>query len=473
MLIPVILAGGVGSRLWPLSREHYPKQFIPLIDPEVSLLQSTVQRVAAIPDIAAPLVICNEEHRFMVAEQLRQLEVDSPKIMLEPVAKNTAPAVALAALKAAELDPEAKLLVLPADHLIQDNRVFRHAVAVGEGLIGNGQLVTFGVKPDRAETGYGYIRGDRDAAVDKPFVKVAEFVEKPDARTAQKYVNSGDYYWNSGMFMFTASDFLKELERFAPDILKVCRKAYGAITRDLDFHRIDAEVFSSCRSESIDFAVMEKTENAMVVPLATGWSDVGAWTAVWGVSEQSKAGNVTLGDIILEDVQDSYFRAESRMIAGVGVAGLIVVETADAVLVADKNRVQEVKAVVEALKAQGRSEVTHHKEVYRPWGSYESLVDAERFQVKRIVVNPGASLSLQLHHHRAEHWIVVKGCAAVTRGDEEFRLNEDESTYIPIGMKHRLANPGKIPLELIEVQTGSYLGEDDIVRFEDQYGRRN
>lgn len=406
----------------------------------------------------------------MVAEQMREIEVDSPTIMLEPMAKNTAPAITLAALRALELDEGAVLLVLPADHLIQSKGSFHHSVEVGAELARAGKLVTFGVVPNRPETGYGYIRRSKGKETDSSFA-VAEFVEKPDRETAQKYLSSGSYFWNSGMFMFSAKSLLEELGQHAPDILAVCREAYSTIADDLDFQRIDEQVFGQCRSDSIDYAVMEKTDNAVVVPLDTEWNDVGAWAAIWDVSDRDGKGNAVVGDVMLENASNSYVRAESRLVAGIGIENLVVVETADAVLVADKQRVQDVKSIVGRLKGNSRSETTDHTQVFRPWGSYESIVNAPRFQAKRIIVNPGASLSLQLHHHRAEHWIVVKGCAQVTRGEDQFQLNEDESTYIPIGVKHRLYNPGMIPLEIIEVQTGSYLGEDDIVRFEDNYGR--
>jgi len=468
LLIPVILAGGVGSRLWPLSREFYPKQFIALVDDELSMLQSTLTRLQGIEGLAAPIVVCNEAHRFLVAEQLRQINIDDACIILEPEARNTAPAVTLAAYKTLEIDKNAVLLVLAADHLIKSESQFHAAVEVGSRCAENGQLVTFGVTPDQPETGYGYIRcqqGDGD------YYTVEEFVEKPDKATAQAYLDSGDYYWNSGMFMFQASTLLKELQQWAPDIQQACEHAFQAIHQDLDFHRISQESFALCRSESIDYAVMEQTKNAVLVPLQSDWNDVGAWSAIWDISDKDEQGNATQGDVMLEAVNNSYVRAESRLVAALGVEDLVIVETADAVLVADKNRVQDIKKLVEKLKLQKRPELQNHTEVYRPWGSYESIIVAPRFQVKRIVVNPGSSLSLQLHHHRAEHWVVVKGCGRVTRGDEVFQLNEDESTYIPIGMKHRLENPGVIPLEIIEVQSGSYLGEDDIVRFDDCYGR--
>lgn len=468
MLVPVVLAGGVGSRLWPLSREFYPKQFIPLVDDQLSMLQSTMARLQGIEGLAEPILVCNEAHRFLVAEQLRQMGVDNGRIILEPEARNTAPAVTLAAYEALSKGEEAVLLVLAADHLIQEVDKFHAAVEVGKRCADMGQLVTFGVVPDKAETGYGYIRCKQSSS---EFHAVEEFVEKPDKATAQKYLDSGDYYWNSGMFMFRASTLLDELQQWAPDIQQACEAAFKTIHSDLDFYRVSADAFSKCRSESIDYAVMEQTSNAVVVPLQSDWNDVGAWSAIWDVSEKDEATNVVQGDVLLEGVSHSYVRAESRLVTALGVTDLVVVETADAVLVANKNRVQEIKKLVEKLKSQQRSELQNHTQVYRPWGSYESIVSQPRFQAKRIVVNPGSSLSLQLHHHRAEHWIVVKGCGQVTRGEEVFQLNEDQSTYIPIGTKHRLENPGVIPLEIIEVQTGSYLGEDDIVRFEDVYGR--
>lgn len=468
MLVPVILAGGVGSRLWPLSREHYPKQFIPLLDAEISLLQSTLKRLEGLPAVAPPIIVCNDQHRFLVAEQLRQIGCDNAVIILEPEARNTAPAVTLAAYEALASDKDPVLLVLAADHLIKAEEKFHDAIGVGRSCAENGQLVTFGVQPDSPETGYGYIRCGQSEGNFQP---VESFVEKPDMATAQEYLDSGDYYWNSGMFMFRANTLLEELATWAPDILQSCEQAFRTIHKDLDFHRISQASFSQCRSESIDYAVMEKTSNAVVVPLQSDWSDVGAWSAIWNVTEQDELGNATKGDVLLEEVKNSYVRSESRLVAALDVEDLVVVETADAVLVANRNKVQNIKTLVDRLKGLKRTEVEDHTQVYRPWGSYENIVIAPRFQAKRITVNPEASLSLQLHHHRAEHWVVVKGCAEVTRGEEVFQLNEDESTYIPIGMKHRLANPGIIPLEIIEVQTGSYLGEDDIVRFDDNYGR--
>lgn len=471
MLVPVILAGGVGSRLWPLSREHYPKQFIALLDDSQSLLQSTLVRLQGLEPMAGVMVICNQEHRFLVAEQLRQIGAQAPTIILEPAPRNTAPAVAIAAFEAVRADENAVLLILPADHLIRSRDQFQQAVRVGMQAAQQGELVTFGVVPDRPETGFGYIRGGAESGV-KGIFKVEHFAEKPDAATARTYLESGNYYWNSGMFMFRAQAYLTELETHAQDIYEACRKASANTVADLDFQRVDAALFSACRSESIDYAVMEKTTSAVVVPLQSDWNDVGAWDAIWDVSERDKQGNAVQGDVILEDVSNSYVRSESRLVAVVSVDNLVVVETNDAVLVANKDNVQDVKKIVARLQRESRSEIRNHTRVYRPWGSYETIALEGRFQAKRIIVNPGATLSLQLHHHRAEHWVIVKGCGLVTRGDETFQLNEDQSTYIPIGTRHRLENPGIIPLEIIEVQTGSYLGEDDIVRFDDQYGRK-
>lgn len=467
MVTPVLLSGGVGSRLWPVSREAYPKQFLALAS-ELSMLQATLERTTGM-DCTAPLVVCNDEHRFMVAEQLRQLNVEPSAIILEPEGRNTAPAVALAALSAVARDPDAVLLVLPADHVIRDADAFSEAVELGLAAAREGALMTFGVVPDAAETGYGYLR--RGAQRSEGLYELDSFVEKPDQETAQSYLDSGEYLWNSGMFLLSARSYLEELESLAPQMHQACVASMEAAARDLDFLRPDKDAFLACPSDSIDYAVMEKTGRGGVIPLDCGWSDVGAWSTLWQVAEQDERGNVTLGDVMLEDCRGSYLRSESRLVAATGIENLIVVETADAVLVADRDQVQNVKAIVNRLKAEGRSEATLHQRVYRPWGSYESLIEGDRFQVKRIVVNPGQTLSLQMHHHRAEHWIVVHGTAEVTCEDKVFTLKEDQSTYIPLGHKHRLANPGKIPLELIEVQSGSYLGEDDIVRFEDVYGR--
>jgi mannose-1-phosphate guanylyltransferase/mannose-6-phosphate isomerase len=474
MLIPVILSGGSGTRLWPLSRELYPKQLLPLVG-RGTMLQETLARLAGVEDVAAPIVVCNENHRFMVAEQLRAQQVEARAIVLEPVGRNTAPAVAIAAMAAVspagsherdQSDPV--LLILPADHVIRDVAAFRDSVAVARREADQGRLVTFGVVPDAPETGYGYIRrGEGDG----PTYPVLRFVEKPDLETARDYVESGHYYWNSGMFMFRASAILDELRNLAPAIYDACVKAMMAATRDLDFTRVPAKEFAQCPSDSIDYAVMEKTRRAVVVPLDAGWSDVGSWSALHDAIAADADGNVSIGDVLSVETRNCYLQSTSRLVASVGLEDHVVVETKDAVLVAPRDRVQDVKQIVSMLKAQGRYETSLHREVFRPWGSYDSVDNGERFQVKRLVVKPGASMSLQLHHHRSEHWIVVSGTARITRGEETFLLEENQSTYIPVGTKHRIANPGKIPLHIIEVQTGSYLGEDDITRFEDVYGR--
>ncbi len=468
MLIPVVLSGGVGSRLWPVSRELFPKQFLPLAGNE-SLLVQTLRRAAAVRDVGAPIVVCNDEHRFLVAEQLRQCAVQAAAILLEPAGRNTAPALAVAALQAQTIDPAAVLLVLPADHVIQQPQIFAEAVLRGLPAAEEGKLVTFGIVPSAPETGYGYIQAG--AAQANGALQLRKFVEKPDLETARGYVASGEYLWNSGMFLLRADTYLAELEAHAPAVLAAARSALAQARTDLDFIRLDAAAFAACPSDSIDYAVMEHTDKGAVVPLSCGWSDVGSWSALWDVENKDSADNVISGDVLLHEVGTSYIRSESRLVAAIGISNLVVVETSDAVLIADRSRVQDVKHIVNALKAAKRTEATTHKRVYRPWGSYESLVTAHRFQVKRIIVNPGQQLSLQMHHHRAEHWIVVSGTATVTCGDKEYLLHEDESTYIPLGNRHRLANPGVIPLEMIEVQTGSYLGEDDIVRFQDIYGR--
>ena len=467
MIVPVLLSGGVGSRLWPVSREAHPKQFLALAS-ELSMLQDTLARTSGL-DSADPIVICNDEHRFMVAEQLRQLSIEPGAIILEPEGRNTAPAVALAALSAVEDDPEALLLVLPADHVIRDADAFIEGVRGAEGVASEGHLMTFGIVPDAPETGYGYLR--QGAIINGAVHALDSFVEKPDVQTAQAYVSSGDYLWNSGMFLLPATLYLDELKQHAPKIHAACAAAMAEAAGDLDFVRPLRDAFLACPSDSIDYAVMENTNLGAVLPLDCGWSDVGAWSTLWQVSDRDSDGNVLIGDVLIEGSTNNYVRSESRLVAATGVDNLVVVETADAVLVADRDGVQNVKAIVERLKTEGRTEASLHHRVYRPWGSYESLIEGERFQVKRIVVSPGQTLSLQMHHHRAEHWIVVHGTAEVTCEDKVFTLREDQSTYIPLGHKHRLANPGKIPLELIEVQSGSYLGEDDIVRFEDVYGR--
>lgn len=469
MLTPVLLSGGVGSRLWPVSRESHPKQFLALAG-ELTMLQETLQRTSGLEtEAASPIVVCNEEHRFMVAEQLRQLDLHASSLILEPQGRNTAPALALAAIQAVATDPESILLVLPADHLITDVEAFVAAVEKSLPLASEGRLMTFGVVPTAAETGYGYIKCGPSLTDD--LYELERFVEKPDAAAAQEYIECGGYLWNSGMFLLRAQTYLDELGKRAPDIFSFCERAMRAATVDMYFVRPDAELFGQCPSDSIDYAVMEKTDDGAVVSLNCGWSDVGAWSALWEVAQHDADGNVSRGDVIIDNCRGSYFRSESRLVAATGVEDLVVVETADAILISDRHKVQDVKRIVTALKQGRRTEATLHRRVYRPWGSYESLIASERFQVKRIVVNPGQRLSLQMHHHRAEHWIVVKGTAEVTCEEKVFMLAEDESTYIPLGHKHRLANPGHIPLEIIEVQSGAYLGEDDIVRFEDVYGR--
>lgn len=468
MLIPVVLSGGSGTRLWPLSREAYPKQFLNLMS-DSSLLGETFNRLKVLGQTASPIVVSNEEHRFIVAATLQQCFGKLPgEILLEPVGRNTAPAIALAALQALSREPEAVLLVLPSDHVVKNTKAFASAVEAGFRAAADGQMVTFGIVPDAPQTGYGYIKL---AASLGDWARVEQFVEKPDQETAREYVESGQYLWNSGMFMFRADRYLQELEKFRPDILQGCRKAFGQKSQDLDFIRVDKDIFAKCPEDSIDYAVMEKTDAAVVVPLDAGWSDVGSWSALWEIQERDAAGNVCKGDVITEDVSGCYLHSDSRLVAALGVRDCVIVETDDVVLVADKDRVQDVKKLVARVKQQERPEHRFHKKVHRPWGTYEGIAMCERFQVKRIMVKPGGRLSLQKHHHRAEHWVIVKGTAKVTRGSDEILLTEDQSTYIPLGVLHRLENPGVIPLELIEVQTGAYLGEDDIVRYEDTYGR--
>ncbi|MFM1892377.1 MAG: hypothetical protein RLZ44_1454 [Pseudomonadota bacterium] len=476
---PVILSGGSGTRLWPLSRSAYPKQFLPLVDAEQTLLQATAERLNGLADaeVLAPMVVCNEAHRFLVAEQLREVGHPATRILLEPVGRNTAPALTLAALAASADGADPVLVAMPADHVIRDRAAFNAAVAVGLAQAAGDAVVTFGIVPTAPETGFGYIRKG-ELLAGGPACRLGAFVEKPDAATAEQYLASGDYLWNSGIFMLRAKRWLELLQRFRPEMLRAVRTAWEDRAGDLDFCRVSAERFAACPSDSIDYAVMEPLAAAQdapvaVVPLDAGWSDIGAWSALWAVSDQDGQGNAVHGDVFAHDAHGNLLHAQSRMLAAVGVRDLIVVETPDAVLVADKSRAQDVKAVPEFLKASGRSESDLHRRVHRPWGSYEGMDQGERFQVKRLSVKPGASLSLQMHHHRAEHWIVVSGTARVTRGDEVFLLAENQSTYIPIGTKHRLENPGTIPLEIIEVQSGSYLGEDDIVRYEDVYNRHS
>ncbi|TDF42097.1 mannose-1-phosphate guanylyltransferase/mannose-6-phosphate isomerase [Alteromonadaceae bacterium M269] len=467
MFTPIILAGGTGSRLWPKSRAALPKQFLNLVS-EQSMLQETVTRLDGV-EHAPAIFICNEAHRFLVAEQVRQQNLEHSGILLEPVGRNTAPAIALAALHATVNGEDPLLLVLAADHVISNTTAFHQAINEAKVLAESGKLVTFGIVPDAPNTGYGYIkRGD---AGQNGGYDVAQFVEKPDLETAEGYVDSGLYYWNSGMFMFRASRYLEELKKFAPEMLSICQQSIATETTDLDFVRVEKAIFETCPDDSIDYVVMEKTSEAAVIPMDAGWSDVGSWSTLWEVSDKDENGNATRGDTMLHNVKNSYVNAEQRLISVIGLDDIVVVETKDSVLVAAKDQVQDIKNVVNQLKAEHRPEFEFHREVFRPWGSYDSIDNGERYQVKRITVKPGEKLSVQMHHHRAEHWIVVSGTAKVTNGDETFLLTENESTYIPIGVVHALENPGKVPLELIEVQSGTYLGEDDIVRFSDRYGR--
>ncbi|HEY4316383.1 MAG TPA: mannose-1-phosphate guanylyltransferase/mannose-6-phosphate isomerase [Herbaspirillum sp.] len=469
-IYPVILAGGAGTRLWPLSREALPKQLLPLYS-EFSMLQDTLLRLADWPDVMPPLITCGNDHRFLVAEQLRAVDVEPLAILLEPEGRNTAPTVAVAAHYLLRQDPDALMLVLPADHVIGDVQAFLAVVLRAVQAAEKGAIATFGIVPSGPEIGYGYIRrGDALAGAEGCYA-VERFVEKPDRATAETFVADEAYSWNSGMFLFKAARYLEELRSFRPDIAESCQKAFDGAHKDLDFFRLDAAAFAACPSESIDYAVMEHTREAVVVPAEIGWSDVGSWSALWEVLEGDADGNVLRGDVYTDDVRNSMIRAESRFVAVIGVKDLVVVETKDAVMVVHKDQVQHVKKIVADLKQNGRTEHLSHTHVYRPWGSYEGIDLGARFQVKRITVKPGGKLSLQMHHHRAEHWVVVSGTAMVTCGEEQKLVVENESVYIPIGHKHRLENPGKMPLDLIEVQSGAYLGEDDIVRFEDIYKR--
>lgn len=471
MLIPVVMAGGSGTRLWPLSRKLFPKQFLPL-NSEATMLQATLNRLEGL-EIGESITICNEEHRFIVAEQLRRAG-ELGKIILEPMGKNTAPAVALSALVAQSDQDDPLLLVLAADHVIEDEVAFQQAVKQGIEHANDGKLVTFGIVPKSPHTGYGYIKQGSEVA--QSAFDVDSFVEKPNEETAQAYLSSGQYLWNSGMFLFKASRYLTALADFRPDIVNACQAAIEDLESDLDFVRISPEEFAKCPDESIDYAVMEplcelNNNSVVVVPLDAGWNDVGSWSSLHELSDKDNNGNSLRGDVITQDTKNSYVHAQHRLVTTLGVSNLVIVETPDALLVADKDASQDVKLIVDQLKRQGRSEATIHREVYRPWGKYDSVDNGKRYQVKRITVKPGAKLSVQMHHHRAEHWIIVSGSARVTNGEDTFLLTENQSTYIPIGVVHALENPGKIPLELIEIQSGGYLGEDDIVRFEDIYGR--
>ena len=468
---PVILSGGSGSRLWPMSRAHYPKQLLPLAGP-LTMLQATAKRVSAAAHYAPPLIIASNDHRFIVAEQLQAAGIQPRAIVLEPVGRSTAPAAAIAALALIEDSPDAIMALLASDHVVADEAAFTAAMQTAAHAATQGSLVTFGIKPDRPETGYGYIRQGEPIADSDGVQRVAEFVEKPDLATAEGYLSSGDYLWNSGMFVLGAQSYLDELERLAPDMMAACRKAYDASFTDLDFLRLDPDTFGACPADSIDYAVMEKTERAAVMPVDIGWNDVGGWPALWDLAEKDSEGNAVMADSLLQDVCGSYLRADDgRLIAAIGVEDLIAVSTADAVLVTHRDRASDVKNTVDQLKADDRYEALHHRRVYRPWGDYNDIDEDSRFRVKRIIVKPGGILSLQKHKHRSEHWVVVKGSAIVTRGEEVSELQENQSTYIPKGVVHRLENKGEEPLHLIEVQVGDYVGEDDIERLEDTYGR--
>ena len=469
-ICPVILSGGSGTRLWPMSRESYPKQLLPLVS-DRSLLQETAARTSNSGHYTPPIVVCNSEHRFVVAQQLQCIGQAPKAILLEPAGRNTAPAAAVAAMTLARDDQNALILLLPSDHSIADTLAFQSAVATAAEAAINGALVTFGIKPSGPETSYGYIHRGAPVKGRAGCFTVAEFIEKPDLATATGFLARGGYDWNSGMFLFKANTYLEELERLEPDIVTHCRDAIDNGETDLDFIRLAEKPFSQCASKSIDYAVMEHTDKAAVVPADMGWNDVGSWTALWDDGAKDGSGNVLVGDVLALDSTRSYLRSEGPLIAALGVDDLVVVATSDAILIAPKHRTQDVRTMVDVLKTRGRAEATTHPRVHRPWGYYQTVDEGDRFQVKRITVNTGASLSLQMHHHRAEHWIVVNGAASVRRGNEEFILNENESTYIPPNTLHRLENPGRVPLDLIEVQSGGYLGEDDIVRYEDNYGR--
>ena len=472
-LIPVILCGGTGTRLWPLSRASYPKQYWPLSgDGEATLLQQTQQRLEGLDGLAQPLLICNEDHRFIVAEQMRQIGVDPQAILLEPIGRNTAPAVTVAALQATSQGEDPLLLVLAADHLIRHADQFRKAIDAGRSAAEAGRLVTFGIVPTAPETGYGYIEAAETISNSElKDVPIARFIEKPDQITAQQFLSTGRFTWNSGMFIFRASAMLAELDRLVPEVVSCCRAALDQDTADLDFLRLEREAFAKCPNVAIDVAVMEQTTLGSVLPLDAGWSDVGSWSALWETSDRDENGNVLQGRVIAQDSQNCYLRSEHRLVVGLGVDNLVVVETDDAVLIADRSKAQTIKTIVKQLEDDGSPEGKAHRKIYRPWGNYTGITEGNRWQVKRISVKPGASLSLQMHHHRAEHWVVVKGTALVERDGEKHLVGENQSTYIPMGCKHRLSNPGRIPVEMIEVQSGEYLGEDDIVRFEDRYGR--
>lgn len=470
MIIPVILAGGSGTRLWPLSRQHYPKQLLKLFG-DKTMLQQTLLRLTGLDNVAPPIVVCNVEHRFIVAEQLSEIGLGNSIIILEPIARNTAPALALAALQAADIDAGATLLVLSADHMIRDITAFHAAVKIAIAAADKGHMATFGVHPTHPETGYGYIKTSKiDADVAGSFA-VEQFVEKPNLETAEKYLAAGCYYWNSGMFVFKADSFLSELKHYSPEVVTAAAESRSLAVRDLDFTRVDKDAFALAPNISIDYALMEKSSNVVCVPLDAGWSDVGDWKSFWDVSQKDSSGNSFLGDSIDIDSTNTLVFSQDKLVATLGVDNLLIINTPDAVLIADKSQAQQVKSIITQIQQQKRNEHLQHREIYRPWGCSDAIGNGDRYQVNRIKVKPGASLSFQLHHHRAEHWIVVKGTALVQKGDEVMLLSENESTFIPIGIKHRLTNPGKIPLEVVEVQSGAYLAEDDIIRYEDSYGR--
>jgi mannose-1-phosphate guanylyltransferase/mannose-6-phosphate isomerase len=467
-IIPVILSGGSGTRLWPLSRKQYPKQYLPLAG-DNTMLQETILRLSDLDNLTDPIIICNADHRFLVAEQCQQIDITNPTILLEPIGRNTAPAITAAALQSLKQTDDAVLLVLSADHVIQDVGVFHQAINIASNQAQEGKLATFGIVPTDANTGYGYIKSSVDS--NNGAHKVEEFVEKPDLETAEKYLEQGNYLWNSGMFMFKAATLIDELTTHSPEIVTSVNDAVNNAVQDLDFIRLDKQAFESSLSDSIDYALMEKSDNVVVVPLDAKWNDIGAWSALHDIGTKDANGNVIKGDVITQDTTNTYINANHHMVATIGVDNLIIIDTPDATFIATQNQAQEVKSIVESLKASGRCESSAHRKVYRPWGWYDSIESGEYFQVKRLHVKPGAKLSLQMHHKRAEHWVVVSGTATVTNGEQTFSLNKGESTYIPLGVTHSLENQTNEPLEIIEVQSGAYLGEDDIVRFKDAYGR--